>query len=300
MPDSRVLEAFSISQAQVLDGTLSFIDALAELNIADSLDIYGVNDGSLSADVGNYDNTGDDTVLSRWYWLNFAEVAVQAGYLSFPLLSKLSGSPLVQNVVAGASEIQSLSSSGASAGTFTLSFRGQTTAPIVFGATAAVMTTAIQLLSTVGANVTVTGGPANTTACVFTFSGALANLAQPMFTIDKTALTGPTGGVFTQTTAGAAADTRSEIDLWHEDSVNQPTRPLMLVCPAKDHLKVVRRLVFGIYQVQFGPIGFDGPSYKDGLKVSYGGTALQSLVDEKGVLFSDGKKRVGRLITTLP
>jgi hypothetical protein len=301
MPAAPVLEAFSISHAQILDGTLSFVDALAELDVANSLDIYGVNEGNLNADVGNYDNNGDDDTLSRWYWLNFAEVSVQAGFLSFPLLSKLTGSTLTQAAIAGASEVQSLSSSGASAGTFTLTFKGQTTAPIAFGAINSAVQSAIQALSTVGSgNVTVSGGPANTTALVFTFAGTLANLPQPMIQIDKTGLTGATGGVFTQTTAGTAVDTQASIDLWHEDSMNQPTRPLMLVCPAKDYLKVTRRLVIGLYSVQFGPIGFDGPSYKDGLKVNYTGTALKSPVNELGAIHSDVKKRVGRLISVLP
>src|SRR5260221_2373607 len=59
-------------------------------------------------------------------------------------------------------------------GTFLLSYRGQTTANITYavGLTAATVNTAFQLLSTVGANCTVTGpagGP-----YIFTFSALLA------------------------------------------------------------------------------------------------------------------------------
>lgn len=83
----------------------------------------------------------------------------------------------------------------ASAGTFTLTFKGQTTAGIAYNATAAAVKSAIQALSTVGAgNVNVTG-----TAPTWTvqFTGALA--------LDTSALTGSgsglTGGAFTATAA---------------------------------------------------------------------------------------------------
>jgi hypothetical protein len=63
---------------------------------------------------------------------------------------------------------------GATGGTFTLSYKTQTTAPITYSAalTAATVNTAFQLLSGVGANCTVTGGAGG--PYTFTFSGALA------------------------------------------------------------------------------------------------------------------------------
>jgi hypothetical protein len=63
---------------------------------------------------------------------------------------------------------------GATAGTFTLSYKGQTTAPITYaaGLTAATVNTAFQLLSTVLTNCTVTGSAGG--PYIFTFSGALA------------------------------------------------------------------------------------------------------------------------------
>lgn len=64
---------------------------------------------------------------------------------------------------------------GATGGTFTLSYKGQTTAAITYSAAlaAATVNTAFQLLSTVGANCIVTGSAGG--PYIFTFSGPLAS-----------------------------------------------------------------------------------------------------------------------------
>lgn len=188
-----VVEAFSLSHAQILDGETTFEEAAAQFNTPEGLDIYGVNEASLDPDTDDYDNEGDDTVLSKWSWLNNAGLEVQAGYLSFPLISSLTG--------------RAISSAG---------------------------------------------------------SGSAQSFS---------------------------------MDLWHEDDFNIPAKPALLRMPSKDKLGQVRSLIIGLYRVQFGPITFDGPAYKDGLKVNYNGTALFSPADEEGNAFADGKKRVGRLIS---
>src|SRR5260221_4710054 len=69
---------------------------------------------------------------------------------------------------------------GATGGTFTLGYKGQTTAPITYSAalTSATVNTAFQLLSTVLTNCTVTGGAGG--PYTFTFSGTLANDMSPV------------------------------------------------------------------------------------------------------------------------
>lgn len=69
---------------------------------------------------------------------------------------------------------------GATGGTFTLSYKNQTTAPITYSAalTSATVNTAFQLLSTVSTNCTVTGGAGG--PYIFTFSGGLANDMSPV------------------------------------------------------------------------------------------------------------------------
>ena len=191
MPPSTIVEAFSLSHVQILDGATAFADVTTGSNAWG--DVYGVNDASLDPDTDSYDNEGDDVVRSTWNWLNKAELAVQAGYVSFALIANMTG--------------RTISSTGS----------GDS---IVYG-----------------------------------------------------------------------------IDLWHEDDFNVPRKPMIIRMPSKDHLGAVRYLDIGLYTVSFAPITFDGPQYKDGLKVNYNGQALVSTVDELGAAFSDGQGRVGKLIS---
>lgn len=88
-----------------------------------------------------------------------------------------------------------------------------------------------------------------------------------------------------------------ELDLWHEDDSNVAPMPALVRIPSRDSTGVVRLLDIGLYKVDFEPIRFDGPSYKNGLKVSYQGRAVYSSLDELGVAFVDGKRRIGKIIS---
>ena len=114
----------------------------------------------------------------------------------------------------GTNEVQTIASSGATAGTFTLTFGGPvepgypnvvTTVALPFNATAAAVQQALQNLSSVGAgNVTVAGGPANAAALVLTFTGRLGNQSQPVLVaVDRTGLTGAGATAVTLTTKGS-------------------------------------------------------------------------------------------------
>jgi hypothetical protein len=88
------------------------------------------------------------------------------------------------------------------------------------------------------------------------------------------------------------------MDLWHEDDSNVNAKPMILKCPSRDSRGAARDLIIGLYSVtNLGTMTFDGPVYKDGLKMNLAGTAVRSLYDEKGVAFPDGKKRAGRLLS---
>jgi hypothetical protein len=113
----------------------------------------------------------------------------------------------VLKVSALASALQTLSvSGGPTGGSFSLSFRGQTSAAIGFNATAAQVQTALQSTPTIGAGgVTCAGGPLPGTAVQIFFAGPLAFHAQPLITIGTNGLTGgatPAPSVLL-TTAGA-------------------------------------------------------------------------------------------------
>jgi hypothetical protein len=189
---SPTVEAFSVSHAQILASNLSFLDALATAALAKE-DIYGVNEASLEPDMDSYDNEGDDVILSTWDWLNKADLTVQAGYVSFPLIAELTGQTISSGTIGG---------------------------KVIHG-----------------------------------------------------------------------------LDLWHEDSMSPAPKPVIIKMPSKDKAGNRADFVIGLYKVSFKPIQFDGPAYKDGLKINYDGTALFSDTDELGNVFSDGKKRVGRLLS---
>lgn len=294
---SNIVEAFSISHAQILTGEETFLEALASAYNEDT-DVYGVNEGGLEPDLGSYDNEGDDTIMSTWDWINKAELTIQAGYVSFPLISKLTGQPVeILEPAAAVNAVQTLKSSGASAGTFVLSYGGQSTAPLTYSATAAAITTALAGLTTIGTgNVTATGGPASTTDVVITFGGTLAGVPVSVITVDGALLTDGTPSVVQTTLGKAAGKGGFGMDLWHEDQMNTAPAPMIIKMPSKDQHGNPADFVIGLYKVSFKPIQFDGPAYKDGLKINYDGTALQSGTDEKGVPFADGKKRFGRLL----
>jgi hypothetical protein len=74
-------EAFSLSAASILNGTTG----------ADQQAIYGVRTGTLSANISQYDNTGNDRVLSRWVWSDYATVTIETGFVPWAMYSLITG-----------------------------------------------------------------------------------------------------------------------------------------------------------------------------------------------------------------
>jgi hypothetical protein len=81
MTATRIFEGFSLSHAGILDGTTG----------AESANIYGVRNGTVATDNGNFENTGDDVVLSQWFWLNFANVTIEEGYIPYDMVALITG-----------------------------------------------------------------------------------------------------------------------------------------------------------------------------------------------------------------
>lgn len=96
---SPTVEGFSISHAAILNGATGLEEEFG--------DIYGIRSGSLELDQDSYDNTGDDTILSTWYWANKVNVTVQGGYIPFETLALISGS-VVTSSGSGAAQTFSL------------------------------------------------------------------------------------------------------------------------------------------------------------------------------------------------
>lgn len=181
---TQIFEGFSITAAQILDGTTGAL--------ATNGDIYGVREGSLDVDTGNFDNTGNDSVLSSWFWFNYATVSIQSGYIPFQTIALLSGS--------------------------------------------------------------------------------------------------------TVTSSGSAPNDQYTVPLWNQSSLNVAAKPLSIKTLSKDSAGLVRVLNIILFKVQFSPMTFDGPTYKDGLRVNYSGRALMSTKDEKGTTLAD--PAIGRLLNT--
>lgn len=96
------------------------------------------------------------------------------------------------------------------------------------------------------------------------------------------------------TSSGTGNATQYEMPLWSEASLNAAARPVLIRVPSKDKDGLARNMDFVLYKVQFEPISFDGPSYKDGLVLNYSGKALLSDKDEKGATVAS--RAVGRLV----
>jgi hypothetical protein len=84
-------EGFSLSHAAILSGTTG----------AEASTIYGVRNGTISTDQGNFENTGDDVVLSEHFWINFANVTIEEGYIPFSTIALITGTSVTSSGAAG-------------------------------------------------------------------------------------------------------------------------------------------------------------------------------------------------------
>jgi hypothetical protein len=113
---------------------------------------------------------------------------------------------ILKSTSGAVSEVQRVTITGTpTGGTFTLTYNGQTTAPIAHNATAANVQTALEALSNIGSgDVVCAGGPLPGAFVSITFAGALANQDVPQMTVTGTFSGGTTpAAAVTTTTAGA-------------------------------------------------------------------------------------------------
>lgn len=102
------------------------------------------------------------------------------------------------------------------AGTFTLAFDGQTTAPIAFNATAAQVQAALEALTNINpGDVVASGGPLPGTSVDVTFQGQYAGTNVPQMTVDNTNVIGGTYQV-TTTTQGVPGGVINQWDVVSE------------------------------------------------------------------------------------
>jgi hypothetical protein len=103
---------------------------------------------------------------------------------------------------AGTAEVQTLTPTTVTAGTFTLTYNGATTAPIVWNASAAVIQSALEALNNIEpGDILAAGGPVNSTPVTVTFYGTETGNVNAL-TVSNTSLTGTIA--ITTSTAGVA------------------------------------------------------------------------------------------------
>lgn len=123
----------------------------------------------------------------------------------------------------GTSSVQNVDIQNATGGTFTLTFNGQTTTPLAYNAGGNVVQNALAALSTIGlGNVVVI---LNLTIYTVYFIGTLDHAAQPMLTIDDSALTGVgvTTTVSQVTAGGVTAFSDTDLDNYYDFAASYGT-----------------------------------------------------------------------------
>lgn len=85
-------EGFSLSHAAILSGVSG----------AEAATVYGVRNGTISTDQGNFENTGDDVVISEHFWINFSNVTIEEGFIPFSTIALITGSVVTSSGAAGA------------------------------------------------------------------------------------------------------------------------------------------------------------------------------------------------------
>ena len=110
----KTLQSFSISHAAILTAEVPFEQALKYSGAsANGVDLYGIKEGNVEVDMGEFDNEGDDRVLDVWYWINYANVTVTMGYVPFNVLAKIQGGDVkTVSAVSGSVDAGSNISSG--------------------------------------------------------------------------------------------------------------------------------------------------------------------------------------------
>ncbi len=150
------------------DGTATAFTLAYPIHSVPTVTVNGV---AQTVGIGQVDPAG----TKQWYWNEGSNVLSQDP----------AGPPL--NTV-----YQTLIASGATAGTFTLSYKGAATANINWNDSAATVQTRLQALTTVGAgNALVTGGPLPGAQLLITFAAALAHDATQVI-VGTNALVGGT------------------------------------------------------------------------------------------------------------
>lgn len=99
----------------------------------------------------------------------------------------------------------------------------------------------------------------------------------------------------TISSSGTGANLRWDIPFWEKAWNNLAPKPILIKCPSKDSQGNVRDFFIVLYKVYFGDFSVEGLGYKEGLKISYNGTAVMSATNEAGATLT--KEAIGRFVS---
>jgi hypothetical protein len=151
---------------------------------------------------------GGDAGVSQATYVVFNAISMSFSNEGSVLTGSVLGQELDESdVILSGNELQLVDVDGASAGTFTLTFDGQTTGNIAFDASASTLKTALEALSNIGLDdVSVTKPAADQWQVEFKNDLGQQNVA--LMTMNTGGLTGPGGGAGVTTTTAGSAPTR--------------------------------------------------------------------------------------------
>lgn len=193
------------TQANGIAGTLAVVETLSFI---DTITLDAATSGGVDAET---DDAYDDRLAARMTLLTPRPILPGDYEVLARDTEGVARAMAVDGLHPGVDEVQSVTVTGATGGTFTLTYSGQTTAGIAHDADAAAVQAALEALSNIAVgDVACAGGPLGTAAVTITFQGALAKTDVAEMTADSGALTG--GGVAAVTTdvAGVAPTTGND------------------------------------------------------------------------------------------
>lgn len=187
-------QAASLLVMQRINAWLGLLDGRPDALIMNSYALSWFT--AIAAFAGQIDKTTDafGQPITRYNGIALVDAGEKAG-----------SSNLIIPTYTGTNEQQTVTITGTpTGGTFTLTFRGQTTAAIAYNASAANVVTALEALSGIGTGgVTATGGALPGTPVVVTFKTINAGINVPQMTADGSGLTGGTSPAVAVTTTQA-------------------------------------------------------------------------------------------------
>lgn len=255
---------FTLSHSAATTNAISAVAATATLQ-AELTGILGTGNVSVPSGSGTSSDPWRVEFIGSNASTNVAQITGNGSELTGTVSVSVT---TVVDGVAATGEVQTITLTGATGGTFTLSFKDKETGPLAYNVSAANMQTALRALSSIGgANVNVSGSSGG--PYTVTFVGSLTGINQPQIVSDPAGLTGSAAVTPAVTLTTPSAGPAHADDPGNYSGGALPTNGDTLIFRDNDHdclygldaLNAVTLDLLAIYQSYTGTIGlplFDG------------------------------------------